>query len=108
MTLPLRWRSVITWFMIGAAPLLPLAALVHGLSHAFKPPHHAIQTESMPQQLQSCEQCLLYVALGDALPAQQAQPTLVRCEVPSPPARVVTRSGVACAAYIARAPPAVG
>lgn len=108
MKLRLRWRSGIIWFMVGVAPLLPQAALMHGLSHAFTPTHQATRSASMPQPAQSCEQCLLYVALGDALPAQRAQPTLVRCEVPSPPARVVTRSGVACAAYIARAPPAVG
>jgi hypothetical protein len=101
----LRWRRLIASFGIAAALLLPVGAQLHALSHALNAVQEAAHGEPLVPQARACEQCLLYVALDAALPAQGAAVPAVRAEAPEPPALGMARRATAFTAYATRAPP---
>jgi hypothetical protein len=104
-----RARRLITSLCVAAALLLPLGAQLHALSHALAALQQGGQSDSKaPHTHSPCDECLLYAAIGGALPARAAM-------LPPPAAEPTLTLPVALprraepfAAYASRAPPPAG
>jgi hypothetical protein len=104
-----RGRRLITSLCIAAALLLPLGAQLHALSHALAALQQGSQSDSKAPHTQSpCDECLLYAAIGSALPARAVVLPLLAAEATLPLPAALPRRAEPFAAYASRAPPPAG
>jgi len=104
-----RGRRLIISLCIAAALLLPLGAQLHALSHALAALQQGSQSDSKAPHTQSpCDECLLYAAIGSALPARAVVLPLLAAEATLPLPAALPRRAEPFAAYASRAPPPAG